>query len=96
MPRSLAQKLIVSLTIIVVIIAAVSGLLNVRNQEKQLLAAMVVGADQLSRGIASATWHAMLADNRDAASGFVGAPEQKCQHAREHARLTMSSRNGRV
>ena len=28
---------------------------------------MIVGADQLSRGLASATWHAMLADDRQAA-----------------------------
>jgi two-component system NtrC family sensor kinase len=76
-PRSLAQKLVVSLTIIVVIIAVVSGLINVRNQEKQLLAAMVVGADQLSRGIASATWHAMLADNREAAYSVMKTIAEK-------------------
>ena len=28
---------------------------------------MIVGADQLSRGLTSATWHAMLADDRQAA-----------------------------
>jgi two-component system NtrC family sensor kinase len=76
-PRSFAQKLVVSLTIIVVIIAVVSGLINVRNQEKQLLAAMVVGADQLSRGIASSTWHAMLADNREAAYSVMKTIAEK-------------------
>jgi two-component system NtrC family sensor kinase len=29
---------------------------------------MILGADQLSKGITSATWHAMLADNRQAAN----------------------------
>jgi two-component system, NtrC family, sensor kinase len=67
MPRRLAQKLILSLTIIVVIIAAVSGLITVRNQERQLLDAMILGADQLSHGIASATWNAMLANHRESA-----------------------------
>ena len=67
MPRRLAQRLILSLTVIVVIIAAVSGLITVRNQERQLLDAMILGADQLSRGIASATWHAMLANHRESA-----------------------------
>jgi two-component system NtrC family sensor kinase len=66
-PRRLAQRLILSLTVIVVIIAAVSGLITVRNQERQLLDAMILGADQLSQGIASATWHAMLANHRESA-----------------------------
>lgn len=67
MPRRLAQKLILSLTVIVVIIAAISGLITVRNQERQLLEAMILGADQLSHGIASSTWHAMLANHRESA-----------------------------
>ncbi|MGA9406114.1 MAG: ATP-binding protein [Bacteroidota bacterium] len=66
-PSRLAQKLILSLTIIVIIVAGVSGFLNVKTQERQLLDAMVLGADQLSNGITSATWHAMLADDREAA-----------------------------
>src|SRR4051794_20008995 len=77
MPRSLAQKLIISLTIIVVIIAAVSGLINVRNQEQQLIDAMVIGGDQLSRGIAAATWHAMLDDNREAAYSVMKTIAEK-------------------
>ncbi len=66
-PSRLAQKLILSLTIIVIIVASVSGFLNVKTQERQLLDAMVLGADQLSNGITSATWHAMLSDDREAA-----------------------------
>ena len=66
-PNRLAQKLILSLTVIVVIVAVISGFFSVKTQERQLLDAMILGADQLSNGITSATWHAMLADDRDAA-----------------------------
>jgi two-component system NtrC family sensor kinase len=66
-PSRLAQKLIISLTVIVIIVASVSGFFSVKTQESQLLDAMILGADQLSNGITSATWHAMLADDRTAA-----------------------------
>ena len=56
-----------SITVIVVIVAAVSGLVNIRNEEGKLLYTMTLGADQLSRSITSATWHAMLDDHRQAA-----------------------------
>ncbi len=56
-----------SITVIVVIVAAVSGLVNVKTEEQQLLNTMILGADQLSKGITSATWHAMLDDHREAA-----------------------------
>ncbi len=60
-----------SITVIVIIVA-VSGLVNVTlvnvtTGEQQLLNTMIVGADQLSKGITSATWHAMLDDHREAA-----------------------------
>ncbi len=67
MPRGLATKLIISLTIIVVLVEGVAGFVNVKTQERDLLLTMVLGADQLSKAITSATWHAMLADNRGAA-----------------------------
>jgi len=60
-------KLSLSLTVIVVLIAAISGYISWRTQKQRLLHAMVLGADQLSKSITSATWHAMLADNRGAA-----------------------------
>jgi two-component system, NtrC family, sensor kinase len=66
-PSHLAQKLILSLTVIVIIVASISGFFSVKAQEQQLLDAMILGADQLSNGITSATWHAMLADDRNAA-----------------------------
>ncbi len=75
--RRLAQRLILPLTVIVIIIAAVSGLITVRSQERQLLDAIILGADQLSRGIASATWHAMLADHRDAAYAVMQTIAEK-------------------
>ena len=56
-----------SITVIVIIVAAVSGLVNIRTEEKQLLYTMTLGADQLSKAITSATWHAMLDDHREAA-----------------------------
>jgi two-component system, NtrC family, sensor kinase len=67
MPRRLGRKLMLSLTVIVIIVAAVSGLVNVKTEERQLLDAMILGADQLSKGITSATWHAMLANHRESA-----------------------------
>jgi two-component system NtrC family sensor kinase len=56
-----------SITVIVIIVAAVSGLVNIKTEENQLLNTMILGADQLSKGITSATWHAMLDDHREAA-----------------------------
>src|SRR5689334_19574937 len=67
MPRRLGRKLMLSITVIVIIVAAVSGLVNVRTEERQLQNTMILGADQLSKGITSATWHAMLDDHREAA-----------------------------
>ena len=67
MPRRLARKLILSITVIVLIVAAVSGLVNIKTEETQLLNTVLLGAGQLSKGITSATWHAMLDDHREAA-----------------------------
>jgi len=54
-----------SITVIVIIVAAVSGLVNVKTEETQLLNTIILGADQLSKGIASSIWHAMLDDHRE-------------------------------
>src|SRR6266542_2606794 len=67
MPRRLARKLMLSITVIVIIVAAVSGIVNVTTEEQQLLNTIYLGADQLSKAITSATWHAMLDDHREAA-----------------------------
>jgi two-component system NtrC family sensor kinase len=60
----LARRLILPLVAVVVSISAVSGVIRLAAVEKSIHRSMVMGADQLSRGIASATWHAMLTDNR--------------------------------
>lgn len=67
MPKKLAQRLIFFLTLIVVIAGSVTGFFQIQTQERQLLETIVQGADQLSNGISSATWHAMLDDNRESA-----------------------------
>src|SRR5579872_1822123 len=66
-PRRLRRRLMISITTIVIIVAAISGLVNIKTEEQQLLNTMILGADQLSKGITSATWHAMLDDHREAA-----------------------------
>jgi two-component system, NtrC family, sensor kinase len=67
MPKRLVIKLILSLTILVAVAEGISGYINAKRQERQLVDAMIQGADQLSKGITSATWHAMLADHRTTA-----------------------------
>jgi len=65
--KRLSQQIIISLTIIVMVVSGISGFISLKNRERQTLQVMINGADQLSRGIASATWHAMLANDRTAA-----------------------------
>jgi two-component system, NtrC family, sensor kinase len=62
--RRLAFQLIVSLTLLLALVNAISQFLNVGQQERQLLDGVVRGTDQLSKSIAGATWQAMLADHR--------------------------------
>ena len=71
MPRKLGVKLILSLTVLIVAISAISGYLNLRTEKKQLVDTMILGADQLSRSITGATWHAMLDDDRRAAYSIM-------------------------
>lgn len=92
MPRGLAQQLILSLTVIVIIIAIVVGVISLKSQERQLLDAMILGADQLSKGITSATWHAMLADNREGANQVMSTIALK----QGIDRIRLFNREGRV
>src|ERR1017187_7214831 len=92
MPRRLAQKLVLSITVIVVIVAAVSGLVNIRTEEGQLLNTMTLGADQLSKAITSATWHAMLDDHREAAYQVMQTIAEK----QGIDRIRMFNRTGEV
>jgi two-component system NtrC family sensor kinase len=92
MPRGLAQKLILSLTVIVVLIAAVFGVISLKAQERQLLSAMILGADQLSKAITSSTWHAMLTDNKQAAYEVM----KTIAYKQGIERIRMFNREGRI
>ena len=92
MPRRLDFKLILSLTVLIVAISCVSGFLNLRMQKSQLVETMVLGADQLSRSITSATWHAMLDDDRKAAYESMRVIADK--HGVD--RIRMFNREGRL
>jgi two-component system NtrC family sensor kinase len=101
MLRHLAQRLVVPLTIIVIAIAAFSGLYTIAGEERQMLRMMNEGADQLSRSITSATWHAMLADRRQDAYQVMQtiASQQGIDHIRMFNRsglLTFSTRTERI
>ena len=67
MRNTLAVRLIISLTLLVGVVDAGFSYVNVTIQEQQMKEEMVLGADQLSRSITSATWHAMLQDRRQTA-----------------------------
>ena len=90
MLRHLAQRLVIPLTMIVVVVAAFSGLYTTAGEERQLLKMMSEGADQLSRSITSATWHAMLADRRQDAYQVMSTIAQK----EGIDRIRMFNRNG--
>jgi two-component system, NtrC family, sensor kinase len=92
MPKRLALQLILSLTVIVVIVEGISGIMNVKTQERQLQDTMILGADQLSRGITSATWHAMLADHRETAYQIM----QTIAHQQGISRIRIFNKDGRV
>jgi two-component system NtrC family sensor kinase len=62
--RRLDLKLALGLTALVVVISGAFVAIIVRLRERELLNYLVRGADQLSRSVTSATWHAMLADHR--------------------------------
>src|ERR1051325_3982042 len=67
MPHRLGPKLIIALTVLIVVISGITGYLNLSGQKSRLVETMLLGADQLSRSMTSATWHAMLDDHREAA-----------------------------
>jgi two-component system, NtrC family, sensor kinase len=92
MPRKLGAKLIFSLTILIVAISGISGYLNFRTQKKQLVETMILGADQLSRSITGATWHAMLDDDRKAAYEIMRVIADK----QGVDRIRMFNREGRL
>ena len=92
MPRKLGLKLILSLTVLIVAISGISGYLNFRSQKRQLVDNHDSGADQLSRGITGATWHAMLDDDRKAAYEIMRVIADK----QGVDRIRMYNREGRL
>jgi two-component system NtrC family sensor kinase len=92
MPRKLGVKLILSLTVLIVAISGISGYLNLRTEKKQLVDTMILGADQLSRSITGATWHAMLDDDRKAAYSIMQVIADK----QGVDRIRMYNREGRL
>ena len=92
MLNKLGPKLILSLTVLIVAISCVTGYLNLRAQKNLLVETMVMGADQLSRSITSATWHAMLDDHREAAYEIMQVIADK----QGVDRIRMFNREGRL
>lgn len=91
-PKKLSQKLILSFTVIMTAVGIISSYMHVKTQEKQLLDAMMLGADQLSGSISSATWHAMLLDQRESAYETMQTIAQK-QGIR---RIRIFNKEGRI
>ncbi|HKM47744.1 MAG TPA: hypothetical protein VJX69_09150, partial [Terriglobales bacterium] len=92
MPRKLGPKLILSLTVLIVAISCVSGYFNYRSQKQRLVETMILGADQLSRSITGAAWHAMLDDDRKAAYEIMRMIADK----QGVDRIRMFNREGRL
>ncbi len=91
-PKKISQKLIVSFTIIMTIVGIVTSYVQVKIQEQQLLDSMILGADQLSGSITSATWHAMLADQRESAYQIMETIAQK----QGITRIRIFNKEGRI
>jgi two-component system NtrC family sensor kinase len=92
LPRHLAPRLILLLTVFVVIVEGAFGYLNISIQERQLIEEVITGADQLSRSITSATWHAMLADHRQDAYDVMDTIAKK----QSIERIRIFNKEGRV
>jgi len=63
----LALRLVLALTVLVAISRSIFGYLEIKNRERIVIGEKITAADELSRSITAATWHAMLADNRSSA-----------------------------
>lgn len=65
LPRRLAPRLILGTTLLVVVVGLGSTALSIGGLEDQLVSEKITTADQLSRSITSATWHAMRAGRKE-------------------------------
>ena len=91
-PGSLTQKLVLPLIALVVLLAAFSGVVRVRAVEQGYHETMILGADQLSRSLVSATWHAMLADDRQSAYATMQTVAQQ----QGISRIRIFNKEGRI
>lgn len=65
MPRGIARKLIIYLTLTVIVVEGVFALVEIHAQKQQLLDEVTLSAELVSQTMVSATWDAMLEDRRD-------------------------------
>jgi two-component system, NtrC family, sensor kinase len=65
MPKGIARKLIVYITVMVIVVEGGFALLNYNSQERQLLDEVTLSAELVSQTMVSTTWHAMLEDRRE-------------------------------
>jgi two-component system, NtrC family, sensor kinase len=91
-PRSLARKLVLPLTALVVVVGAGAGAVRTRAVERGYHETMLAGADQLSQSLVSATWHAMLADDRQAAYDTM----RTVAHQQGISRIRIYNKEGRI
>ncbi len=92
LPKKLALKIIVPLTVILILVDVIGGFYSVQGQQRQVLDAMILGADQLSKSITSATWNAMLTNHRDGVHQVMQTIAQK----QGVSRIRIFNKEGRV
>jgi flagellar hook assembly protein FlgD len=69
MPRGIASKLIIYLTVMVIIVEGVFAFVDIESQEAQLLREMNLGAELVSRTMVNATWDGTDQQGQGLASG---------------------------
>jgi two-component system, NtrC family, sensor kinase len=65
MPRGIARKLVIWLTVILVIVEGLFAYSDIQAQKRQLLNEMTLSAELASQTMAATTWNAMLEDRRE-------------------------------
>lgn len=72
-PRTLSLRLVLALTLVFVASRVGFGYIQHQRHEQILLRQVISGADELTRSVTGATWHAMLADDRDSSHRILDA-----------------------
>ncbi len=83
--QTLAFRLVLALTVFMAAMRVVFGYVETRRLEGLVLEQIVNGAEELSRSIVGATWHAMLADDREATFRIMRAISE--EHGVECVRM---------